>query len=287
MVGPVFPVIPFFKRYGEVDWSVTSDYLQYLYDGGARNFYVMVHSSRLNLLDRFEITMLNNLPCEMFNDATVIGGLPPYGGLKASLNVMDNSKCDYMSIYFYERFYSIDYLIRFIVRHTDRGKKLLLHMEPFFSIDSTNRRNWDVWTFERVEQHINAVKEDSHDWELTKKLVKLDSRVEIITSGGSMEQFFYTGGSGWIVGIGSVIPQIELKFWEEYHSGDTEVCRKIIREFEEPFFKETKPIGWHLALKVALNEIDEKFSLWEREPLFELNAKSVRDITWRLEGKWK
>ena len=57
--GPVFSIHTPFKKNGKVDYLSLEKYLKFLYDRGARIFYVMVYNSRLSLLNQDEIIKLN------------------------------------------------------------------------------------------------------------------------------------------------------------------------------------------------------------------------------------
>ena len=48
--GPVFPIVTPFTKTGGLDFDSLKGYLDYLYEGGARNFYVMAYNSRFGVL---------------------------------------------------------------------------------------------------------------------------------------------------------------------------------------------------------------------------------------------
>ena len=61
--GPVFPIITPFKDKSphEVDYGATCDYIDFLYDSGVRNFYIMTYNSRFSLLSWDEMKKLNEV----------------------------------------------------------------------------------------------------------------------------------------------------------------------------------------------------------------------------------
>ena len=50
--GPIFPIITPFKGAPsyEVDYDAACEYVDFLYDKGVRNFYIMTYNSRFSLL---------------------------------------------------------------------------------------------------------------------------------------------------------------------------------------------------------------------------------------------
>ena len=59
IVGPIFSVITPFKKDESIDYNSLKSYLKFLYNRGARVFYVMFYNSRLGLLKEKEIIELN------------------------------------------------------------------------------------------------------------------------------------------------------------------------------------------------------------------------------------
>ena len=57
--GPIFSIITPFNKNGKVDYFFLKKYIVYLYNKGAKNFYLMVYNSRLSLLDEKEIIKIN------------------------------------------------------------------------------------------------------------------------------------------------------------------------------------------------------------------------------------
>ena len=59
LYGPIFSIITPFDQYQQIDFKKLENYIKYLYEGGAKNFYVMVYNSRYGLLSESEIKKLN------------------------------------------------------------------------------------------------------------------------------------------------------------------------------------------------------------------------------------
>ena len=80
----------------------------------------------------------------------------------------------------------------------------------------------------------------------------------------------------YLVGIGNFYPEIELEFFSALSSGDYERAHKIVFDIEEPFFEAAVKVGWHLALKEALDALN-LMTAWERSPMARL-PKALRQI---------
>ena len=50
--GPIFSIITPFNKNEKIDYKFLKNYINYLYERGARNFFVMVYNSRLGLLTK-------------------------------------------------------------------------------------------------------------------------------------------------------------------------------------------------------------------------------------------
>ena len=60
--GPAFAIItPFCDGGKKVDWQALEEYVQFLYEGGAKVFYVMGYNSRFSILSDEEIMKLNEV----------------------------------------------------------------------------------------------------------------------------------------------------------------------------------------------------------------------------------
>ena len=57
--GPIFSIITPFKSNESINYLSLKNYIKFLYNNGARVFYVMVYNSRLSLLNEREIKEIN------------------------------------------------------------------------------------------------------------------------------------------------------------------------------------------------------------------------------------
>ena len=57
--GPIFTIFTPFDKDLSIDYYSIEKYINYLYEGGARVFYVMAYNSRYSQLNNHEIIELN------------------------------------------------------------------------------------------------------------------------------------------------------------------------------------------------------------------------------------
>jgi dihydrodipicolinate synthase/N-acetylneuraminate lyase len=290
--GPVFPVITAFNQYGDIDYTSTCSYVDFLCRKGAKIIYLMAHSSRLGLLSLEEVQELNETVCEFvkhrYPEVMFIGATPMYGGLKNTIKIakkIDSAGADLISIIFTERYYSDIQVYSFFKNISDQiSCGILIHEEQLNTINGTERMNWPFELLDKVISidKVKALKEDAKQDGYTKKIVeKYKDKVNIIVSGGSKEQFLQFGQIGcqsYLVGLGSIFPEIAFKFYDAFCKTDFNTCQDIIENYEKPFFNITKKIGWHIGLKAAM----EYFNLMlktERRPLIEVTDNEYKKIS--------
>ena len=52
--------------------------------------------------------------------------------------------------------------------------------------------------------------------------------------------------------IANLVPQIEIDFYNYLRKGDPDAARKIVVDYEQPFFEVMIKYGWHECLHAAL-----------------------------------
>jgi len=115
----------------------------------------------------------------------------------------------------------------------------------------------DVELFKRLAdiENIIGIKDASGDYNFAREVcIKLGNRFVII-SGGSMRYYLWHwlwGAPAYITSIANLVPQIEIDFYSYLQRGDLESAKKIIVEYEEPFFEVMTKYGWHQSLHSAL-----------------------------------
>ena len=289
--GPVFPIVTPFTDDFKVDYPAVTEYVDYLYSGGARIFHIMVHTSRFSLLLADEQMELNRIVCshikKHYNDAIAIAAGPMFGPTSLSIEYARKAKeagADLIGLYFAERYYNEEQLYGFfadVASTTDIG--ILVHEQQITTINFSKLMLFPDKVLNRLADidNIIAIKEDSYEPQYTARLVGLlKDRMSVIVSGGSKQQFLDfapLGSQAYLVGIGSVFPDLAVSFYQAHTEGRIDDCRKIITNFEEPFFKVTKRLGWHIALKAAMESVGI-MSSQERPPLCCLDHSEYDEV---------
>ena len=289
--GPVFPIITPFTAEGLVDYVAVIKYIDFLCLAGAETLYVMAHASRVGLLRLEELVRLNDIVCShtksVYPDVTVIAAIPMYGGIAAAIHVAAVAciaGADLISVLFTERYYSNEQVVEFytgIANNIHCG--ILVHEEPMNALAGCTKVQWPLSLLEKVVaiDKVVAIKEDSHEDAFTSQIVhRFKDEVSIIVSGGGKEQFFKFGPIGcqaYLVGVGSFAPEIALAFYDTYIYEYPMFSKKIIVDTEQPFFKVAMGMGWHIALKSAMEHMGI-MKRYERMPLKMLNEEDHTKI---------
>ena len=289
--GPVFPVVTPFKKNYDIDFECLNHYIDFLYDGGARIFHIMVHTSRFGLLLPEEMRALNskvsNYVKMNYADSIVIAAGPIYGPTSLDIDFAmcaQDSGADIIGLCFSERFYNAGQVFDYfenVAGSCDIG--ILIHEEQMSTIHGANLMLYPLSLLEDIASidNVVAIKEDSKEDEYTSKLVKrLKDKLAIIVSGGSKEQFMQFGPLGcqaYLVGVGSFYPQLAVRFFEDYLECNSTSCNEIIDKFERPFFKISKKLGWHIGLKAAMESLG-LMDATERPPLCSLDPEGYNMV---------
>ena len=103
---------------------------------------------------------------------------------------------------------------------------------------------------------IVGVKEATGDYNHARDLlIELGDRLTIV-SGGSMRYYLWHwlwGAPGYVASIGNFVPKIERDFYNYLEKGDIQAARKIVTNYEQPFFRVmTAVYSWHECVHAAL-----------------------------------
>lgn len=121
----------------------------------------------------------------------------------------------------------------------------------------TSPANLDIEFFKRLAdiENIVGIKDASGDYNFAREVcIKLGDRFVII-SGGSMRYYLWHwlwGAPAYVTSIANLVPQIEIDFYNYLERGDLKSAKKIVTEYEEPFFEVMTKYGWHQSLHAAL-----------------------------------
>ena len=104
-------------------------------------------------------------------------------------------------------------------------------------------------------EHIIGIKDASGDYHFARECsIQLGERFAII-SGGSMRYYLWHwvwGAKSYVTSIANLVPRIELDFFDHLQKRDLDAARKIVVEYEQPFFEVMLEYGWHESLHAAL-----------------------------------
>lgn len=289
--GPVFPIVTPFKKTYEIDFECLLKYIDFLYLGGARIFHIMVHTSRFGLLLPQEMMEINEKVAlyikSKYPECIVIAAGPIYGPLSLNIDFAKNAEdsgADLLGLYFSERFYNEIQITNFFETIANKCNiGILIHEQQLSTIHGSNLMLFPIDLLKKISDidNVIAIKEDSKEDDYTRELVNvIKDKVAIIVSGGSKEQFLKfapLGCQAYLVGVGSFFPEIATQFYRNYRIGDLKKCSKIIEQYERPFFKVSKNLGWHIGLKAALDFMGI-MDATERPPLCSLNSDGYEQI---------
>lgn len=282
--GPVFSIITPFARDESIDYDTLEKYINFLYQGGARIFYVMAYNSRFSELTFDEIKALNKFVVEkakaLDSENIVIVADPIHCSTQVSIEFARHAEevgADIISLIFREKFYFEDQVYKhYEMVAKSIGIGILIHEMPFISGLGGHTMDWPVSLLDRLAdiENIIAIKEDAKNDELTLQIVnKLKNRIAIITSGGGKRQwlaYVEHGCQAWLNGIGVFEPRLATNFYQFYLSGNKDRYMNIINKIEVPFFDTiVKKFGWHLSIKSAM-EAYGVMSRYERMPMVPL-----------------
>ncbi|MCK5118863.1 MAG: dihydrodipicolinate synthase family protein [Candidatus Latescibacteria bacterium] len=104
-------------------------------------------------------------------------------------------------------------------------------------------------------EHIIGIKDASGDYNFARECsIELGERF-VLFSGGSMRYYLWHwlwGAKAYVTGIANLVPRIELDFFDHLQKGNLDAAKKIVVDFEQPFFEVMIEYGWHESLHAAL-----------------------------------
>ena len=145
--GPIFSIITPFNKNEKIDYKFLKNYINYLYERGARNFFVMVYNSRLGLLTKEEILKLNVFCIKIvkkLNKKNIIICAEPYQTSTEEsikyIRYFKSAGADIVSVIFGEKYYSDIQIYNHYKKLNDKGNmNLLLHQQLLESGISSNQ----------------------------------------------------------------------------------------------------------------------------------------------------
>lgn len=285
--GPVYSIVTPFQKDLSIDFGKLEEYINYSYDAGAEQFYVMGYNSRFSELSWDEIKNLNKFVTETIKNLNsnnfIIVADPLHCPSTVSLEFTQEAEdygADMISLIFREKFYSNEQVLAHFKYITDNSNMpILIHEMPFISGLGGHTVNWPVELLNQLADfnNIQAIKEDAKEDEYSKEVIStIRDRLSIVISGGGKRQwmqFAEDGCQNWLNGIGVFEPKLAVNFWKAWENKDRKFCDNLVKDVEVPFFTNlVKKYGWHLSIKAAL-EIVGHFPRTERLPMLPINEE--------------
>lgn len=298
--GPVFPIPTAFKENGEVDYDATKKYVEFLLDNGAKNILVTVGTSRFNLLDEDEMLEVNRVVGKTTKEkggvAILTNGL--VGSLKTSIKFAKVAKevnADAMMVFYPERYYDDESVIEFFRSIGEVGVPLMIHEMPMRAGSNKvpNPVQYSLTLIDKLLElpFVIGMKEESGSFNHSAEIVrKYADEYSIILAGAAKKMIMSLlpfGANTYLVGVGSMVPKLALKFWNDIQEGNLDDAFKIEKEFEAPFFEEAFKHGWHLSMKESMHYL-QQMPNYERlpfRPMSEKEAKSLYGVIEKLNLK--
>ena len=149
LIGPIFTIFTPFNQDLNIDYKALDAYIEHLYFGGARNFYVMAYNSRYSQLTFSEIFELNKfciLKVKSLNkENLIIVGDPIHCSTDISIEFAKSAEetgGDAISLIIREKYFSNDQILnhfKFVAEKTKIG--IVVHEMPFLSGQDVNKCN--------------------------------------------------------------------------------------------------------------------------------------------------
>ncbi len=291
--GPVFSIITPFKNDGkDIDFRQLENYIQYLYDNGAKIFYAMAFNSRYLLMSEQEIYRVNECVIKKVksfvdDDTIIIVGDPLDCSTDTSIAFAQHAKmhgADMISLIYRAYLFSDDHVFdhyNTIANAVDIP--ILVHEMPFMKgIPKHQNGNWSIDLLDRLADipNVLAVKEDAKNDDYTKDVVdKISDRVAIVVSGNGLQQWSKVSEKcqAWLTGIGNLFPKTEIDFYQYHLNNDQDKCNEIVENIEKPFFFVKDNYSWHLGIKSAMEHLNI-MSKQERMPYQELDEEKHKHV---------
>lgn len=288
--GPVFPIPTPFTEDGHVDYQGIETYVQFLLEKKARTLMVTVGTSRFDVLTVDEMKKVNETVVKAIRGhAVTMVTTPTYGPTSQAVDFAMHAEdigADSILAVYPERYYSDEDVFHFfedIAGACSIG--VLIHLMPIrpgrFGVGTQVHYSPDLVARITALENVVGIKEESHDQGLAYKYTRLfGHQIVVIGGAGGMRAYlaaYQWGQPAYLVGIGNFVPEIELAFYAALEKGDYEGAHRIVFDKEEPFFDASVRVGWHLALKEAL-DYKGLMPAWERRPMARLSDQDQKLI---------
>ncbi len=263
--GPIFTIFTPFDKDLSIDYYSIEKYINYLYEGGARVFYVMAYNSRYSQLNNDEILELNQfcIKCvkRLDKNNVVIVADPIHcstqESIKFALSALEVGG-DAISLIMREKYFSDDQVLEHFSLIGEKSKlPIVIHEMPFLSGFDGKQINWPHSLILRLQEldNILAIKEDAKNLEVSKIVLSLEPKIRTIFA-GTKKTFLPLKSYGlmsYLNGISIIDARIGIKFWNYWKANNYDGMNWIIDNLENPFFEgPVSKYGWHRCNKALL-----------------------------------
>ena len=295
-MGPVVPIVPFYNLNEDLCEEQLSSYIDFLIKGGLKIFMTTIGTSQFNLLNLAETRHFNLICSKKIKDYFILG-IPPLS-LKHALeevifynNVLSDNRKTFLLLFYPDRFYNFDNILEYFYEIANVSQfPILIHGMPMRHGLGGNY-NYDHNLINCLAQHKNIVgiKEESPSFDLGFDLCQKIENKDFITivAGKSQRRFlslFSSGAKTFLTGIGNIFPKIAVEFYDSIINNDLEKASLFVKDFETPFFNVFMDVGWHKALRYAIELIG--FNTGNRKPFPICSIKEkkiIEDIVFKIQ----
>jgi dihydrodipicolinate synthase/N-acetylneuraminate lyase len=295
MAGPVFPIPTPFTDDFKIDYASINSYVEFLIEAGAKTLMVTVGTSRFSLLTTEDIISVNAAVVEATAGmAVTIAANPIVGPTSQSIEVgkeAEKAGADLFLAIYPERYYTDEAICGFfsdIARSLNIG--VLIH-EMHMRTGIGGPVPYPNYSIELIGkllgiENVLGMKEECNDLEHAEDIYREFSESSIIVGGsGGMGNFLKAhqhGSLSYLVGIGNFLPELEIEFYSAVIGGNSARAEEIVSTIEAPFFDAVVPLGWHPALKEAM-EFKGLIKATERPPMLRIDEAGRAKIKEAME----
>ena len=288
--GCVYTVFTPFDEQENIDYESLERYLNHLYIGGARKFYVMAYNSRYSQLKHSEIMELNEFCIKLLKrldpENIVVVGDPIHCSTKESTEFAVHAKeagADLISLIVREKYFNDEQILdHFAEVGRNSNMPILVHEMPFLSGYDGTQMHWPHSLFRKLPSipEILALKEDAKDFETTCLALELEPRIRVVIAGrkSTLMQYKPFGAKSYLNGISMLDARIGEAFWQAWKNDDQKTIDFILNQLEAPFFDQcASKYGWHRTNK-ALLQAAGFMHRRDRMPLKHLNDTEYQEV---------
>lgn len=282
--GPVFTVFTSFDLTGKINYEQIESYLNYLYNSGVRNFYVMPYNSRYSQLNESEIFQLNKFVIEATkslnkeNFVIVSDSIHGPSTLSADYGykAFDQGADMFASIVREKYFSNLQIYNHFEFLSENLKMPLLVHEMPFLSGYDASVFKWPLSLIKELKniENILAIKEDAKDIDYGIEVIKeLEPEVKVIFAGKKryIKELYNYGLTSYLNGTSIINPKIAFEFWDSLLDNNDIQVEKILTKIEDPFWNTVvTKFGWHRSNK-ALLQAAGLMDRYDRLPMLHLS----------------